>query len=503
MEKQLHLTAFYIGRLIFLTACSAEESQEVGDAPLEQQPSAPPGSFNLPLDRTAIDREDPKLLTSYAPVLKPVKETVVAVHSASVMKFMRLRGMNPREEMLRRFFGMPPSNTGEPEEIERRYSEGVGSGVLISVDGYIITNSHVITGRSGEPADEILVEFNDGTEYSANLVGRDPRSDLAILKIEADDLPFITMADSDLLEVGDIVFAIGNPMGVGLTITQGIVSATGRNNLSILGESGFESFIQTDAPINFGNSGGALVDAYGRLIGINTAILSQSGGSIGLGFAIPSSFAHRIATDLIREGEVRRGLLGASVEDLNPEYAEAFEVPEAKGAFIQSVGEGLPAAKAGLRAGDVIVSVNDDPVRDAGELRLKIAEFAPDEKVLLGVRRSSELLQFNVQLADPEKPFGEEALAGELLPGVEVATIDEAVSGKFRIEEAISGLIVINVAADSPYAAGLSKDMLILEINGSVPRSLFHARSLLGSREVSRLFVYADGRSGYLSVRSE
>lgn len=502
MNKQLHLKAFYLAGLIFLTGCSAEETSEASDDGKAQRPS-PSQAFSLPLDSTPIDREDPKLLTSYAPVLKPAKDTVVAVHSASVMKFMRQRGMNPREEMLRRFFGLPPSSAGEPEEIERRYSEGVGSGVLISADGYIITNNHVITGRSGEPADEILVELNDGTEYTANLVGRDPRSDLAILKIEADNLPFITMADSDLLEVGDIVFAIGNPMGVGLTITQGIVSATGRSNLSILGESGYESFIQTDAPINPGNSGGALVDAYGRLIGINTAILSQSGGSIGLGFAIPSSFAYDIATDLIRQGEVRRGLLGVGIEDLNPEYAEAFEVPEAKGAFIQSVGEGLPAAKAGLHAGDVIVSVNGDPVRSAGELRLKIAEFSPGETVLLGVRRSSELLQLEVLLADPKKPFGEEALAGEFLPGVEVAAIDEVVRRKIGIEESISGLIVTEVAADSPYAAGLSKDMLILEINGNVPRSLVHARALLESREVSRLFVYAGGRFGYLSIRSE
>lgn len=508
MKNQLHFRALLFVFLVFLTACSAEEQPEaaaVGPEPPEppEPPVASKSAFELVLDQSPIDREDPKMLTSYAPVLKPAKDTVVAVHSASVVRFMRQRGMNPREEMLRRFFGLPPGSAGEPESIERRYSEGVGSGVLISPDGYIITNNHVITGRSGEPADEILVELNDGTEYSAKLVGRDPRSDLAVLKIEADGLPFITMADSDLLEVGDIVFAIGNPMGVGLTITQGIVSATGRSNLSILGETGYESFIQTDAPINPGNSGGALVDAYGRLIGINTAILSQGGGSIGLGFAIPSSFAHGIATDLIREGEVRRGLLGVSIEDLNPEYAEAFEVPEAKGAFVQSVGEGLPAAKAGLHAGDVVVSVNDQPVRSAGELRLKIAESAPGETVVLGVRRMSELLLFEVKLADPEKPFGEEALAGELLPGVEVATIDEAVYRKLGIEETISGLIVINVAPDSPYVGGLSKDMLILEINGSVPRSLAHARSLLKSTEVSRLFVYADGRSGYLSVRSE
>lgn len=489
MKKQFFLKSIVLCLIFGLIACSAEEER--------------PSSFELPLDTSPINREDPKYLTSYAPILKPAKDTVVAVHSASVMRFIRQRGMNPREEMLRRFFGMPPSGGGEPEEIERRYSEGVGSGVVISADGYIITNSHVITGRSGEPADEILVELNDGTEYPAELVGRDPGSDLAVLKIEAEGLSFLTMADSDQLEVGDIVFAIGNPMGVGLTITQGIVSATRRSNLSILGERGYESFIQTDAPINPGNSGGALVDAYGRLIGINTAILSKTGGSIGLGFAIPSSFAHGIILDLIREGQVRRGLLGVSIEDLNPEYAEAFKVPEAKGAFIQSVGEGLPAQVAGLRGGDVVVAVNGKPIEGATDLRLNIGQAAPGEKLELSVRREGELINIEVQLADPENPFGDGALSGELLSGVEVAMIDDLVRRQYGIEDAVSGLTVTSVDEDSPYASGLSEGMLILEINGSVPRSLAHALSLLDSRVVSRLFVYSGGRSGYLSVRSD
>lgn len=460
-------------------------------------------SFKLPLDKKRIKRNKSKLLTSYAPVLGPAKEAVVAVHSASVMRFIRQRGMDPREEMLRRFFGMPPSGGSEPEEFERRYSEGVGSGVVISADGYILTNSHVITARDGEPADEILVELSDGREFQAEMVGRDPGSDLAVLKVDAEDLPFLTMADSDQLEAGDIVFAIGNPMGVGLTITQGIVSATGRNNLSILGETGYESFIQTDAPINPGNSGGALVDAYGRLIGINTAILSRSGGSIGLGFAIPSTFAHKITLDLVREGKVRRGLLGVSIEDMNPEYAEAFEVPEKKGAFIQSVGEGLPAEKAGLRGGDVVVSVNGKAIESATELRLRIGESAPGETVELGVRRIGELLKIEVELADPDDPFGEGGTTGELLRGVEVTVLDQSVRMQYGIDNSLSGLIVSAVAPDSPYAGGLMEGTLILEINGTVPLSLNHAATLLASREVSRFFVLSGGRSAYLSVRTD
>lgn len=488
MNKQSLLKLVFLFCISALVACSAEDSAE---------------SFDLSMDRKPINREDPKYLTSYAPVLKSAKEAVVAVHSASVMRFIRQRGMNPREEMLRQFFGLPPSSGSQPEEIERRYSEGVGSGVVISADGYIITNSHVITGRSGEPADEILVELNDGSEYQAKLIGRDPSSDLAILKIEAEGLAYLTMADSDLLEVGDIVFAIGNPMGIGLTITQGIVSATGRNNLSILGEAGYESFIQTDAPINPGNSGGALVDAYGRLIGINTAILSRSGGSIGLGFAIPTSFAHGITLDLVREGKVRRGLLGVSIEDLNPEYAEAFQVPEEKGAFIQSVGQGLPAEVAGLRGGDVIVAVEDQPIEGATDLRLKIGQYAPGETVTLSVRREGRLIRLEVALADPDNPFGLGALAGELLRGVEVALINGELRREYAIRESVSGLVVTSVASDSPYASGLSKGMLILEINGEQPRSLAHAKALLQERPVSRFFVFSEGRSAYLSVRPE
>ncbi|MGB0408989.1 MAG: trypsin-like peptidase domain-containing protein [Opitutales bacterium] len=470
--------------LCWSLGCVAEDSQ---------------ASFELPLDLEPINRDDPKYLTSYAPVLKPAKEAVVAVHSASIMRFVRQRG--GMEDMLRLFYGLPPRRDGVGEIEERKYPEGVGSGVVISADGYILTNNHVITARDGEAADEILVQLNDGRELRALLVGRDPKSDLAVLKVEAGELPFLEMADSDQLEVGDIVFAIGNPMGIGLTITQGIVSATGRSHLSILGQSGYESFIQTDAPINPGNSGGALVDAYGRLIGINTAILSRSGGSIGLGFAIPSTFAHHIAQDLVRDGEVRRGLLGVNFEDLKLEYAEAFGVPEKKGAFIHSVAEGLPADRAGIRAGDVIVAVNGEPIEGATDLRLEISELAPGESVTIGLRREGELFQIDVKLADPGDPYGDGGREAKLLPGVMAALLDPSLRIKYGIEDRFNGLIITEVDASSPFASGLNEGMIILEVNGQRPRSLDHARALLDARPVSRLYVYAGGRTMYLSVR--
>lgn len=444
----------------------------------------------MPLDRSPIDREGAGYRTSYAPVLKTAKEAVVAVHSASILRVIRQRGMDPRQELLRRFFGYPPSEGGgEPEIEERRMQEGIGSGVVISPDGYILTNNHVIAARGGAPADEILVELSGGREYRATLVGRDPQSDLAVLKIEAGDLAFLPIADSGNLEVGDIVFAVGNPMGVGLTITQGIVSATQRGNLKILGDDGYESFIQTDAPINPGNSGGALVDAYGRLVGINTAIVSRSGGSVGIGFAIPSTFARQVALDLIRYGEARRGLLGVRIEDLNRDFAEAFQVPERAGAFVQAVASGLAADEAGLQAGDVIVALDAVPVRSATELRLRIGELAPGAKVGLSVRREGQLLNLSATLSDPKAS----AATGVLLDGIEV-TLREAAQG--------GGIVVTAVAPDSPYASGFAEGMVILEINGTRPSGLQAARQLLQSRPVSRLYVFHEENYGYLTVRS-
>ena len=457
--------------------------------------------FELPLDASGINREDPKYLTSYAPILKPAKEAVVAVHSASIVRYIQQRGMNPREEMLRRYFGLPTPERSEPEAFERRFSEGVGSGVVISADGYILTNNHVITARDGDAADEILVELNDGRELVAQVVGRDPRSDLAVLKVDAEALPFLPVADSDLLEVGDIVFAIGNPMGVGLTITQGIVSATRRDNLSILGESGLESFIQTDAPINPGNSGGALVDAYGRLIGINTAILSRSGGSIGLGFAIPSTFARSIALALVRDGEVRRGVLGVSIENLNEAYAEAFGVPEGAGILIQSVMEGLPADLAGLQEGDVMIAINGNSVKSIKELRIQVAASPPGESVRVGFRRGGARLDLDVVLADPNNPYGTGALTGELLDGVEVALVDDTQRQKYGFERRIQGLVVVAVAEDSPLAESFAPGLVILEINNEVPESVDHARALFESRPASRVYVFYKGRVAYLAVK--
>lgn len=460
-------------------------------------------SFDLPLDSTPMDRDDPKYLTSYAPVIKPAKEAVVSVHSARILKVIRSGGMDPREELIRRYFGLPLPRQEAPTIEERRVPQGIGSGVVISAEGYILTNNHVISTEDGEAADEILVELNDGRELSAQLVGRDPQSDLAVLKVDAENLPFLPIADSGQLEVGDVVFAIGNPMGVGLTITQGIVSATGRSNLSILGDSGYESFIQTDAPINPGNSGGALIDAYGRLVGINTAILSRSGGSIGLGFAIPSTFARKIALALVADGEVRRGVLGVNIEDINVDYAEAFELPNMKGALVQSVIKDLPADRAGLRNGDVITAVDGTTVADATALRMKVGEYPPGATIRVDYYRDGRSMECAVVLSSPEDPYDLENGVGEIIEGVEGVIINDAWRKQFGLHQKLEGLLVLSVMDTSPYVDLLPLGCVLLEINGETPSTIEEARNLINARKVSRLYIYFKGRHGYLSIRGD
>jgi S1-C subfamily serine protease len=300
------------------------------------------GPEHFPIDPVEIDRDEAYAPASYAPALSRVTDSVVAVYTA---KNVRVSSNDPREEMLRRFFGLPPqqNNRGDDEDNIQQVPAGQGSGVIVSSDGYILTNNHVISDRSGRKVDLVYVTLNDGEEYEAEIVGHDERTDIAVLKIEADDLPTATMANSDTLQIGDVVFAIGNPLGVGKTVTMGIISATGRD-LNLLGANSYESFIQTDAAINMGNSGGALVDAKGRLIGINTAIISQSGGNIGIGFAVPVKLARSILISLATDGEVRRGLLGVVPGRIDSTLAESFGLEPNQGAIVTQVSEDLPAA---------------------------------------------------------------------------------------------------------------------------------------------------------------
>jgi serine protease DegQ len=305
------------------------------------------------------------------------KKASPAVVSINTSKAAR-RSPRSDDPWFRFFFG----DQGDQPQI------GLGSGVIVSADGYILTNNHVVEG-----ADEIDVTLNDSRQARGKVIGTDPDTDLAVLKIELDKLPVIVLGNSDNLQVGDQVLAIGNPFGVGQTVTSGIVSALGRNQLGI---NTFENFIQTDAAINPGNSGGALIDVNGNLEGINTAIYSRSGGSMGIGFAIPVSTAKQVLEDIVKEGKVTRGWIGVEPNDLSPELAETFGVKARKGAIITGVLQNGPAARAGIRPGDVITGVGEKQIGNVQELLTAVAGLKPGNATRFALQRGSDKMELDV-----------------------------------------------------------------------------------------------------------
>src|SRR5205809_6100621 len=327
-------------------------------------------------------------ITTFAPIVEKVASSVVTVFTTQTVS----RGLTTfpfGDDTLRQFFG------GQcPQRQGKQTLQGLGSGVIVSPDGYVITANHVVSG-----AEEIMVGL--GTElrkYKAKKVGTDPGTDVALLKIEEKNLPAITFADSEKARAGDIVLAIGNPFGLRQTVTMGIISAVGRGGMGLVD---YENFIQTDAAINMGNSGGALVDAQGRLIGLNSAIFSRSGGSQGRGFAIPSNLAREVMQSLREKGRVIRGYIGATVQTLTPDLAEAMKLKgQSTGALVGEVEPNAPAGKAGIKTGDVITSVNGKKVSDARELRLMIGSMAPGTKVQIDANRDGQTKTFNVELAE-------------------------------------------------------------------------------------------------------
>jgi Do/DeqQ family serine protease len=296
---------------------------------------------------------------------------------------------DPRSQdpWFRFFFGQQPERA-EPQV-------GLGSGVIVSHEGYLLTNNHVVEG-----ADDIRVRLSDGREAQAKLVGTDPESDVAVLKIELDRLPVVTLGDIEQMQVGDAVLAIGNPFNVGQTVTSGIVSAMGRSGLGL---STFENFIQTDAAINPGNSGGALIDVNGNLVGINTAIYSRSGGSLGIGFAIPIDLARQVMEGLVKEGQVTRGWIGVQPRDLDPEFAQSFKLPVHEGVLITGVLQDGPASSAGVKPGDVVTRIGDKPVRNTAQLMNAVAALKPRSEALIAVQRGEKALELTVTVAQRPK----------------------------------------------------------------------------------------------------
>lgn len=311
---------------------------------------------------------------SYAQAVRQAAPSVVNIYTTKVIQ----QQLNPflNDPFFRHFFG------DDTLPRQQRMQSSLGSGVLVSSEGYLLTNHHVV-----QDADEIRVALRDGRETFARIIGSDAESDLAVLKIELDNLPAISLASSDTLEVGDVVLAIGNPFGVGQTVTQGIVSALGRSSLGI---NTYEDFIQTDAAINPGNSGGALINPYGQLLGINTAIFSRSGGSQGIGFAIPSNLAREIMLDLINEGFVIRGWLGVEVQELTPGLASSLNLETVQGLLVAGLQRNGPAHQAGLQPGDLLLEINGQPVTTARDTINYIARLRPDSTARLGILRDGE-----------------------------------------------------------------------------------------------------------------
>ncbi len=460
-------------------------------------------------DARAIKANRDIPVVSYANVLERATPSVVAVYTSSMVASRNSAVGVPRglEDLLRQFGFQVPGGSqrygnGSGQEPPQQESTGVGSGVIISSDGYIVTNHHVVTNRRGEPVDEIRVRLSDDSEYVAELVGSDANTDVAVLRINTEEeLAAVTIANSDLLKVGDIVFAIGNPLEIGLTATQGIVSAIDRNSLNILGRGGYENFIQTDAAINLGNSGGALIDAWGRLVGINTAIVSRTGGNIGIGFAIPSNMTLSIARNLIDRGEVPRGYLGVTLEDVTDELADAFGLESTKGALVTKVINNTAADRAGIKHGDIIKRIDSIEIDSFVQLRLTVSQILPGSEVIVTLIRKGEEIALPVTLGSLSGPMYIANLGR--LQGVRLQSVTDAdVDSEVPLPAISNGVYVQNIEADSPYVNKLVKGMVIAEINGRTVVSPESVDELL-KEGVNTLYVWNSGKWGYLVISLE
>lgn len=420
-------------------------------------------------------------MPSLAPMLTKVLPAVVSVHVEGSQQVRR--PALPKE--FKYFFGpdTPGGNGGS------RPFEGLGSGVIINAaKGYVITNNHVVNG-----ADKIKVQLNDGREFDAKLVGHDEQTDLALLQLPAPkNLSAVTMADSDTLKVGDFAVAVGNPFGLGQTATSGIVSALGRSGLNL---EGLENFIQTDASINRGNSGGALVNLNGELIGINTAILAPGGGNIGIGFAIPSNIVKNLSQQLIEYGEVKRGQLGIKGTELTADIAKAFNIDAQRGAFVSEVLPNSAAAKAGIKAGDIIVSVEGKPIQSFAELRVKVGTTAPGKTVKLGLLRNGKAQTASVVLDDSSSATTSEEI---LTPALQGASLSNG-----QLKDGTKGVQVEEVVKDSPAAAiGLQKGDVIVGLNRERVQSVAQLRKVLEAKPaVMALNIVRGDASIFLLLR--
>jgi serine protease Do len=404
---------------------------------------------------------DEDRIVGIADVAAKVTPSVVTLSTSKTRKSRGFGGF-PGGDLFERFFGGPGMKL--PDSPSERLVRGLGSGVILDAEGYIVTNAHTVSGM-----DDIAIELADGRFLEPEVVGIDEGSDLALLRIKAQGLPALNLARSSELRVGEVVLAVGNPFGVGQTVTMGIVSALGRAGMGI---NDYEDFIQTDAAINPGNSGGALVDLRGHLVGINTAIISRSGAYQGIGFAVPSDMVHAIVSSLREHGRVVRGFIGVGIQDLTPNLVQALEIEGAeRGALVTEVEPDSPAAQAGVQPQDVIVAVNERRVENAAQLQSSIASIQPGSEVELEVIREDERLELTATLVERS---GDAAEAGEaptiredsLLRGLEVTLLRPDLRAELRVPDGVSGVVITSVDPTSPAArAGVRRGDLVTSVN--------------------------------------
>jgi serine protease Do len=437
-------------------------------------------------------------VTSYASIVDAVAPAVVTVR---VEKKASIMPTQFPDDDLFRFFGreLPRQQRRVPRQ------SGLGSGVLTTADGYILTNNHVIDG-----ADQVRVELTDKRVFEAKVVGTDPASDLAVLKIDASGLPAVTIGNSSDVRVGDVVLAIGNPLGVGQTVTMGIISAKGR--ATGVGDGSYEDFLQTDAPINQGNSGGALINVKGELVGINSQILTPTGGNIGLGFAIPSNMAREVMGQLKTGGRVERGKLGVSVQSVTPDLAASLKLPNTSGALVSGVEPGGAASRAGLKPGDVITAINGDKVADSNALRNRIAGTKPGSTVDLEVVRNGKTESMRATLGALEASR-ERASRGEQESdgsgfgptGMAVESLTPDVARELGLSGRKEGVVVRDVNPDGAAAsAGLQPGDVISQVNGEAVKTPGELKSALGAsgERPALLLVTRENADIFLALRN-
>jgi serine protease Do len=441
----------------------------------------------------------------FSAVVEPLLPAVVNISTSKVVKNQQ-RGENPffSDPFFRQFFGNPFGDGDRDQQQPKEQREhSLGSGVIVNPDGYILTNNHVVEG-----ATDVQVTLSDKRTLKAKVVGTDPRTDIAVLKIPASGLSTVTLGDSAKAKVGDIVLAIGDPFGIGETVTMGIVSAKGRRDLRLEGPEGYEDFIQTDASINPGNSGGALVNTRGELIGINTAIISNGGGgNQGIGFAVPVNMARTVMEQILKTGKVSRGYLGVMIQEVTPDLGKAFNLPSAEGALVGDVTPDSPGAKAGLQKGDVVTALNGQKISDSFDLRLRISQTAPGTVVKLDVYRNGQKQQMTATLGEfPEKAqTAEKSQQGEApaLEGVQVENLNSDMAQQLNLPPGTRGVVITRVDPNSAVAeTGLERGDVIQEVNRKPVNNVeqFRAAVRAAANQPLLLLVNRGGNTQYVVI---